>query len=69
MNIRMVCEMLVWYSVCMSVCMLTVSNVSFMSSATVIVRSGGPLWLKTVAMALPMLCSAVLVESATITLY
>ena len=43
-----------------SVCMLTVSNA--LSSATVIVRPGGLLWLKSVAMELFMLCSAVLVE-------
>ena len=33
-----------------------------MSSATVIVRSGGLFWLKPVGMVLFMLCSAVLVE-------
>ena len=33
-----------------------------MSSATVIVRSGGLFWLKPVAMVLFLLCSAVLVE-------
>ena len=42
--------------------MLTVSNALLMSSATVIVRSGGLFWLKPVAMVLFMLCSAVLVE-------
>ena len=42
--------------------MLTVSNVLFISSATVIVRSGDLFWLKPVAMLLFMLCSAVLVE-------
>ena len=42
--------------------MLTVSNALFMSSATVIVRSGVLFWLKPVAMVLFMLCSAVLVE-------
>ena len=41
--------------------MLTVSNVLLMSSATVIVRSGGLFWLKPVAMVLFMMCSAVLV--------
>ena len=41
--------------------MLTVSNALLMSSATVIVRSGGLFWLKPVAMVF-MLCSAVLVE-------
>ena len=43
-------------------CMLTISNVLLMSSATVIVRFGGLFWLKPVAMVLFMLCSAVLVE-------
>ena len=42
--------------------MSTVLNALLMSSATVIVRSGGLLWLKPVAMVLFMLCSAVLVE-------
>ena len=42
--------------------MLTVSNALLMSSATVIMRSGGLFWLKPVAMVLFMLCSAVLVE-------
>ena len=40
--------------------MLTVSNA--LSSATVIVRSGGLFWLKPVAIGLFMLSSAVLVE-------
>ena len=42
--------------------MLTVSNALLMSSATVIVCSGGLFWLKHVAMVLFMLCSSVLVE-------
>ena len=42
--------------------MLTVTNSLLMSSATVMVRSGGLFWLKPVAMVLFMLCSAVLVE-------
>ena len=42
--------------------MLTVSNAFLMSSATVIVRSGGLFWLKPAAMVLFMLCSGVLVE-------
>ena len=44
------------------VCMLTVSNALLMSSAIVIVHSGGLFWLKPVAMVLFVLCSAVLVE-------
>ena len=62
MNIIMVCGMFVWCSLYVNVCMLTVSNALLMSSATVIVRSGGLFWLKPVAMVLFMLCSAVLVE-------
>ena len=42
--------------------MLTVSNAFLMSSATVIVRSGGLFWLNPAAMVLFMLCSAVLIE-------
>ena len=42
-------------------CIKTGSNAFLMSSATVIVRSGGLFWLKHVAMVLFMLCSAVLV--------
>ena len=37
-------------------------NVLFMSNATVMVRSGGSLWLKSVAIVLLMQCSAVSVE-------
>ena len=58
----MVCGMFVWCSLCVRVCMLTVSNALLMSSATVSVRSGGLFWLKPVAMVLFMLCSAVTVE-------
>ena len=42
--------------------MFTVLNVLLMSSATVIVRSGGLFWLKPVTMVLFMLCSAVFVD-------
>ena len=38
------------------------SNALFMSSTTVIVRSGGLFWSKPVAMVLFMLCIAMLVE-------
>ena len=40
-------------------CMLTVSNDFFISSATVIMRFGGLFWLKPVVMVLFMLCSDV----------
>ena len=42
--------------------MLTVSNALLMSSATVIVRSGGLFRLKPVVMVVFMLCSALFVE-------
>ena len=58
----MVRGMFVWCSLCVSVCMFTVSNAFLMSRATVIVRSGGLLGLKSVSMVLLILCSAVLVE-------
>ena len=45
----------VWCSLCVSVCMFTVSNALLMSSTTVIVGSGGLFWLKPVVMVLCML--------------
>ena len=62
MYLIMVCGMFVLCSLCVSVCMLTVSNALLMSSATVIVRSGCLFWLKPVAMVLFILCSVVLVQ-------
>ena len=62
MNLIMVCGMFVWCSLCVSVCMFTVSNYFLVSTATVIVRSGGLFWLNPVAMVLFMLSSTVLVE-------
>ena len=61
MYLIMVCGMFGWCSLCVSVCMLPMPNALLMSSATVIVRSGGLFWLKHVAMVLFMLCSVVLV--------
>ena len=58
----MVCRIFVWCSLCVGVCMLTVSNALLMSSATVNVRSGGLFWMKPVAMVLFLFFSAVLVE-------
>ena len=58
MNLRMVCGMFVWCTLCVSVCMLTVLNDFLMSSA----RGALVIWLKPVAMVLFMLCRAVLVE-------
>ena len=62
MYLIMVCGVFVWCDSCVSVCILTVSNALPMLSATVIVRSGGLIWLKPVVMVLFMLRSAVLVE-------
>ena len=61
LNLIMVCGML-FGVVYVRVCMLTVSNALLLSSATVIVRSGGLFWWKPVTMVLFMLCSAVLVD-------
>ena len=58
MYLIMVCGMFVWCSLCVSVCMLTVSNDLLLSSATVIVLSSGLFWLKPVAMV--FLCCVVL---------
>ena len=44
------------------VCCISLGLLSLMSSATAIVRSGGLIWLKPVAIVLFMWCSAVLVE-------
>ena len=55
MNLRMVCGVFVWRSLCM----LTVVNAMLMSNDTAIVRSSGLFWLKPVAMVLFMLCSDV----------
>ena len=59
MYLTMVCGMPVWFSLCVSVCMLTVSNAPLTSSATAIVRPGCLPWLTPVAMMLSMLCSRV----------
>ena len=53
MNLRMVCGMFVFYSLC-----VYVTNTLLMSSATAIVQSSGLLWWKPVAMVLFMLCSS-----------
>ena len=46
----------------MSVCMFIVSKASLISSATVIVRAGGAIWLNPFATVLFSVCSAVTVE-------
>ena len=45
-----------------SVCMFIVSKALFISSATVIVRAGGAIWLNPFATVLFTVCSAVTVE-------
>ena len=53
---------LVCSSVLISVCMFIVSKVLLISSATVIVRAGGAIWLNPFATVLFTVCSAVTVE-------
>ena len=62
MNLRMVYGMFVWCSLCVSVCMFTVSNALLISSAAAIGRSVGLFWLKPIAIVLFMLCSDVLLS-------
>ena len=62
MNLIIVPGILVSSSFLISVCMFTVSNALLISSATVIVRTGGAIWLNSFAMVLFNVCSAVTVE-------
>jgi len=52
MNLIIVLGMLVCNSFLVSVCVFTVSKALLMSSATVIVREGGTIWLNPFAMVL-----------------
>ena len=54
--------MLVCSSFLISVCMFIVSKALLISSATVIVRAGGAIWLNPFATVLFTVCSAVTVE-------
>ena len=54
--------MFVCSSFLISVCMFIVSKALFISSATVIVRAGGAIWLNPFATVLFSVCSAVTVE-------
>ena len=45
MNLMSVPGILVWYRFLISVCMFIVSKALLISSATVIVRAGGAIWL------------------------
>ena len=55
--VRFVCS-----SFLISMCMFIVSKALFISSATVIVRAGGPIWLNPFATVLFSVCTAVTVE-------
>ena len=55
-------EMFVCSSFLLSACMFIVSKALLISSATVIVRAGGTIWLKPFATVLFSVCSAVTVE-------
>ena len=62
MNLMIVPEMFVCSRFQISVCMIIVSKALFISSATVILRAGGAIWLNHFAMVLFSECSAVTVE-------
>ena len=62
MNLMIVPGILVCSSFLISVCMFIVSKALLISSATVIVRAGGAIWLNPFATVLFNVCSAVNVE-------
>ena len=62
MNLMIVPGMLVCSSFLISVCMFIVSKTSVISSAILVVRAGGAIWLNPFAMVLFTVCSAVTVE-------
>ena len=62
MNFMIVPGMFACSSFLLSVCMFIVSKVLLVSSATVIVRAGGAIWLNPFATVLFSVCSAVTVE-------
>ena len=59
MNLMIVPGMFVCSSFLISVCMFIVSKALLISSATVIVRAGGAIWLNPFATVLFSVCSAV----------
>ena len=61
-NLMIVHGMFVCSSLLISVCMFIVSKALLISSATVIVRAGGAIWLNSFATVLFSMCSAVIVE-------
>ena len=62
MNLMIVPGMFVCSSFLISACMFIVSKALLISSATVIVRAGGAIWLNPLATVLFSVCSAVTVE-------
>ena len=62
MNLMIVHGILFCRSFLISVCMFMVSKALLISSATVIVRAGGAIWLNPFATVLFTVCSAVIVE-------
>ena len=62
MNLMIVSGMLVSSSFLISMCMFIVSKALLISSATVIVRAGGAIWLNPFATVLFTVCSAITVE-------
>ena len=62
MNLMIVHGMLVCSSFLLSVCMFIVPKALLISSATVIVRAGGAIWLNPFATVLFTVCSAITVE-------
>ena len=62
MNLMIVPGMFVCSSFLICVCMFIVSKALLISSATVIVRAGGAIWLNPFATVLFSVCSAVTVE-------
>ena len=62
MNLMIVPGMLVCSRFLISMCMFIVSNALLISSATVIVRAWGDIWLNPFATVLFTVCSAVTVE-------
>ena len=59
MNLMIVPVMFVCSTLLISACMFIVSKALFISSATVIVRAGGAIWLNSFATVLFSVCSAV----------
>ena len=62
MNLMIVYGILVCSNFLISVCMFIVSKALLISSATIIVRAGGTIWLNPFATVLFTVCSAVTVE-------